>query len=163
MQADIEHRKIAPEPYIRTQRSTVAHIINWKLVFDYKQYLRQTFYLACSALKICYDRIVHSADRLGTPLPSIISMLDKIQCMEHKVRTAYGDSNLTYGGDTVPKEFRHFMMGICQGNSCAPQLWSNISSIYFLKTSYSRLRNPFSKLFHDRNSTAGKIYLCRQL
>ena len=49
--------------------------------------------------------------------------------MEHRVRTAYGDSNLTYGVDTIPKYFNHFMMVICQGNGFAPQIWSIISSI----------------------------------
>ena len=58
-------------------------------------------------------------------------MVDIIQSMAHRVRTAYGDSNLTYGGYTVPKEFNHFIMGIFQGNGCKPQLCSIISSIVF--------------------------------
>ena len=59
-------------------------------------------------------------------------MLDTIQRMSHKVRKAYGYSNLTYGGDTITKIFRHFMMGISQGNGCATQLWSIIIYIAFL-------------------------------
>ena len=68
---------------------------------------------------------------LGVPLPSIVIMVDTIQRMPHKVRTEYGDYNLTYGGDTIPEEFRHFMMGLFQGNGCDTQLWSIISSIVF--------------------------------
>ena len=51
--------------------------------------------------------------------------------MSHKVRTAYGYSNLTYGGDTGPKYLRHFRMRIFQVNGCSTQLWSIISSIVF--------------------------------
>ena len=51
--------------------------------------------------------------------------------MAHRVRTVYGDSNLTYGGETITKEFNNFMMGICQGNGYTPQLWSIIGFIVF--------------------------------
>ena len=69
MQADIEHIQISPEQYRIPQRSSVAHGINWRLIFDYQQ----PFSLACSDLKSCYDIIVHSASRiafkrLGIPL-----------------------------------------------------------------------------------------------
>ena len=56
-------------------------------------------------------------------------MIDTIQRMSHKVRIAYGDSNLTYDGDTIPNEFRHFMIGLLKGNGCEPQIWSIISSV----------------------------------
>ena len=46
-------------------------------------------------------------------------MLDKTQLMSHMVRTAYRDSNLTYGIYTILDEFRHFMMGIYQVRVCA--------------------------------------------
>ena len=66
-----------------------------------------TFSLEFSDLKIWYDKIVHPEDSLdlkflGIPLPSIIRMLDTIQHIYQKVRTAYGNSNLTYGVDTNP-------------------------------------------------------------
>ena len=57
MQSAIEHRQIAPEQYSRPQRSAVAHRINGVLVFDYQRYLLKPLSLACSDLKICYDRI----------------------------------------------------------------------------------------------------------
>ena len=74
-------------------------------------------------------------------------MLDTIQRMSHKVRTEYGEYNLTYGGDTIPDKIRHLMMRLCQVNSCAPQLWSIISYVVF-----SALRNqgfgiPFVESF----------------
>ena len=39
IQAAIERRQIYPEQYSRPQNSAVAHGINWRLVFDYQQYL----------------------------------------------------------------------------------------------------------------------------
>ena len=55
MQASIEHRKIATEQYSRPHRSAMAHGINWILVLDYQQYIRQYLYLACSDLKSRYN------------------------------------------------------------------------------------------------------------
>ena len=128
IQAVIHHKKIPPEQYSRPQHSFVAHGINHRLVFDYQRCLQTPFSIACSDLKICYDIIVRSASRLdlqhlGIPLPPIISMLDTIKCTSHRVGTAYGDSDLKYGVDTIPKEFKHFIMRLYQGNGCAPQLW----------------------------------------
>ena len=59
-------------------------------------------------------------------------MLDTIQHMKHTVSTAYADSNLAYGGDNIPEEFGHFMMGLWQGNGSASKIWSIISSVIFL-------------------------------
>ena len=83
MIAAIDHRQISPEQYSKPQCSAVAHGINRRLAFDYQQYLRQPFSLACSDLKIWYDQIVHSAarlalERLWISLPEIIGMLDKM-------------------------------------------------------------------------------------
>ena len=64
MQAAIYDRKIAPEQYSSPQRSYADHGITSRIVFDYQLYLQQTFYLACSDLKSCYDRIVHSTASL---------------------------------------------------------------------------------------------------
>ena len=126
MRSGIDHRQSSLYQYSQPQCSAMAHIINRRLVFDYQQYIQQPLSLACSNLKICYDRIFHSAAKLalkllGIPLMSIINMLDSVKRMSHKVRTAYGDYNITYGRDTIPKGFRYFMIGICQGNGCAPR------------------------------------------
>ena len=136
MRSVIEHIKISPEQYSIPQSSAVAHRINRRLVFNYHRYLQQPFSLACNDLKICYDRIFHPATSLDlkhlwTPLTPIIIMLAKIQRMLHNVRTESGDSNIIYDRDTIPEEFRHFMMVLYQENGCAPQLQSIISSIVF--------------------------------
>ena len=74
MRSAIEHRQNAPDQYSRPNLSAVAHGINRILVSDNQQYLQQPLSLACSDLKICYDKIFHSAtsqalQRLGIPLP----------------------------------------------------------------------------------------------
>ena len=58
-------------------------------------------------------------------------MLGTIQRMSYRVRTAYEYSNLIYGGDTIPKYSKHFMMVLFQVNGCVPQIWSIISYIVF--------------------------------
>ena len=63
--------------------------------------------------------------------PEIISVIDEIQRMSRMVRTAYGDSNLKYGGDIIPDEFSHFIMGLCQRHGSATQTWLVISSVLF--------------------------------
>ena len=76
-------------------------------------------------------------------------MLNTIKSMSHTVKKEYGGSNLTYGRDTIPKRFSHFMMVIFQGNGCAPQLWSIIHSIVF-----SALRNQGFGIHFVNYSTA---------
>ena len=167
MRSGIEYRQISPEQYIIPPRRAVAHRTNRRLVFDYQQYLRQPFSLVCSDLKSCYGRISHTASilvfqRIWIPLPSVIRMLDTIQCMSHKIRKAYRDSNTTYSGDTILNKFKHFIMVIFQGNGYAPQL-VNYKLYSFLSTANSRLQHLFCKILHNRNSTAVKIQLHRRI
>ena len=68
-------RKIDPEQYNIPQCSAVAQIINRRMVFDYQKYLQQPFSIACSDLKICYDRIFHSAASLALQCLGIVLFL----------------------------------------------------------------------------------------
>ena len=56
-------------------------------------------------------------------------MLDTVQRIKHTVRMAYRESNLTHRRDTIPEEFRHFMMILFQGNGSTPQIMSIISYV----------------------------------
>ena len=47
----------------------------------------------------------------------------------------------------MTKEFKHFIMGLCQRNGCAPQLWSIISSIVFSLLRTQGLGIHFVKYF----------------
>ena len=136
MRSTIEHGIFFPEKDSIPQHSAMANGINHRLVFDYQQYLHQPFYLAYSDLKSCYDQIFPSAaslalQRLGMSLLSIVSIHDTIQRMLHMVKLAYGDSNITYGGDTTPNKYRHFTKVLCQGHGSVTKIWSIISSIVF--------------------------------
>ena len=57
-------------------------------------------------------------------------MFQTIQKMIHRVRTAFGDSELTYGGDDL-ELFESPPQGFVQGNASGPAIWSIISSVIF--------------------------------
>ena len=136
MHAALAQNLIAEEQYSRPGRSAIEHALNRRLVFDHQRYDRSPLALACSDLKSCYDRVVHAAaslalQRIGVPIASIVSMFDSIRRMTHCVRTAFGESEGTYGGDTVPEEYITFIQGLLQGNGAGPQIWSILSSTIF--------------------------------
>lgn len=51
-------------------------------------------------------------------------MLRPIRKLQHTIRTAYGDSRQTYGGDSWERD----PSGICQGNGAGPAIWALVSS-----------------------------------
>ena len=57
-------------------------------------------------------------------------MFSVIQKMTHIIRTAYGDSELTYGGDTH-EGWKLFPQGILRGNTAEPDIWTAFSSVVF--------------------------------
>ena len=80
-------------------------------------------------MKSCYDRIVHAVaslclQRQGISESEVVCMFSTLQNLEHTIRTAYGDSKETYGGDlwVVP------MQGVYQGNGAGPLIWAVVSS-----------------------------------
>ena len=83
----------------------------------------------------CYDRIVHTAAalallRIGVPHAKIECMFSTIQRMVHRVRTAFGDSEGTYGGDDYP-DWLAAPQGALQGNAGGPTIWAVLSSVIF--------------------------------
>ena len=84
----------------------------------------------------CYDLIFHSTNSLDSQRPDIyfltpISMLDTSQHMSHTIRTTYGDSNITNGGDIIPNNFKHLMLFLCHEKCSAHQIWLIISPVAF--------------------------------
>jgi hypothetical protein len=80
--------------------------------------------------KGCYDRIAHTVvnlalQRLGVPKPALQSMLETIQEMEHHIRTAFGDSEGSYGGNDVQPP----PQGILQGSGSGPAGWASIAAV----------------------------------
>jgi len=104
MRLALDQDEIAPEQYSRPDRTYIDHALNRRLTADDRQAKRLCWALAMSDLKGCYDRIVHTAAamallRLGVSKATVFSMFSTIQRMVHRVRTAFGNSEGTYGGD----------------------------------------------------------------
>ena len=135
MQSALRNDCIAVEQYSRPNRSCICHALNRRLTADDRQSKRLAWAMAMSDLTGCYDRIVHNAAalvllRLGLSHAKIHSMFTTIQRMVHRVRTAFGDSETTYGGD----DFENWLFapqGILQGNASGPAIWTIISSLIF--------------------------------
>jgi hypothetical protein len=62
--------------------------------------------------------------RIKVPPGPIICMFSTIQCLNHYIRTIYGDSELSFTGElwTVP------IQGVGQGNGAGPQIWALVST-----------------------------------
>ena len=136
MRNALSHNCVATEQYSRPGRAAIDHALNRTLTFDHFLYTRKPFCLASCDLKGCYDRIVHTAasialQRVGVHPNKLRSMFSSIQRMTHKIRTAFGDSDITYGGEDIGEEWQNYPQGVLQGNACGPQIWSILSSIIF--------------------------------
>ena len=63
--------------------------------------------------------------------PSVIySMFDTIKRLVHRIRAAFGDSDITYGVNDIGDWWNH-PQGVLQGNICGPAIWIAISSVVF--------------------------------
>ena len=85
-------------------------------------------------LKSCYDRVAHTPAVLamlgyGIPAEPMYSMFHAIQNMKFITRTAFGDSEETFGGKE--KGFLAKPQGLGQGNGCGPPVWAVVSSRMF--------------------------------
>jgi hypothetical protein len=79
--------------------------------------------------KACYDLIGHTPasicmQRQGVPKTAVKCIFTTLQEAIHHVRTAFGDSDLSYGGSGWIKPLH----GIGQGNGGGPPIWAVISS-----------------------------------
>ena len=94
--------------------------LNAQLMFNSIWARRARAVIMSNDAKGCYDRIAHTVvnlalGRLGIAKPALHSMLDTIQQMEHFVRTAFGDSEESYGSNRGPPA-----QGVLQGNGAGP-------------------------------------------
>ena len=130
--------KIAREQFAIKNSAAVEQIVSKRAVIDHSQYMRKTILLASSDLEACYDRIIHTAAslallRVGIPHSKINAMFATIQKMTHRIRTLYGDSEITWGGISLHdlKDWKNYPQGVLQGNACGPTIWALVSSIIF--------------------------------
>ena len=63
------------------------------------------------------------------PEQPIVCMFTTLQDMTHTIRTAYGDSDTTWGGQDIwAFPFDHPPQGLGQGNGAAPTGWEVVSA-----------------------------------
>ncbi len=125
---------ISPEQYSRPGRKAIDHALNRRLLFDITRYQKSSLAMTSCDLKSCYDRIAHTPALLaalgygidGRPLQS---MFTTIQNTKYVTRTAYGDSQATFGG--LEEGFIAKPQGTGQGNGSGPQIWAVVSSRMF--------------------------------
>ena len=134
MRMAISQGLIAKEQFSRPGRSAQDNALAKRLVFDYYRLKKKPFAMCACDLKACYDRVVHNAaslalQRVGIPLNDIKCMFGTIQQLVHRIRTAFGLSNSTYGGTW--KRYRKPPQGLGQGNGAGPTIWSVLSSTIF--------------------------------
>jgi hypothetical protein len=132
-----KHGTIAREQYgsRRNHRSVIA-ALNKRLTMDVLRQRRQAGALCSNDAKSCYDRVVHSIAALsmrrqGAPKNPVKCMFATLQQAAHKIRTAFGLSAKTHGGDRDPP-----YQGLGQGNGCGPAGWAVVSTplINMMKT-----------------------------
>ena len=126
---------LATEQFSRPGRSAIDQCISKRCTIDHHQSRRLSFAMTSCDLAGCYDRIVHNAEalallRIGISHKRITSMFSSIQRMTHRIRTAFGDSEITYGGDDFG-DWKIAPQGVLQGNASGPTIWSVLSSVIF--------------------------------
>ena len=75
-------------------------------VTDHNRSKRRCIALTSSDLKVCYEMIVHTSATLillhiGIPHSKIHSLFLKIQRIIHRIRTYFGNSDITYWNDEI--------------------------------------------------------------
>lgn len=122
-------QNLAREQYgSRKHHKSNTAATNKVLTMDLLRLRRQAGALCSNDAKSCYDRVVHSIASLsfrrqGAPNSAVLCLLQTLQRATHKIRTAYGVSQMHYGGDRDPP-----IQGLGQGNGAAPTGWAVIST-----------------------------------
>jgi hypothetical protein len=119
------------EQNARKGRRCRSQLLNKKITFDIWRQKRTTGIITPNDLHSNYDRICHSIVALTARLHGIQEsevrfMTSTLQDMKNKLRTAFGDSMDSYGGEawTMPLP----PQGIYQGNGVGPTASLIISS-----------------------------------
>lgn len=131
----LKYDSFATEQFSRPGRSAIDQCISKRCAIDHHRSRRLCFAMTSCDLAGCYDRIVHTAAalamlRIGISHAKVESMFSTIQRMVHCIRTSFGDSEGTYGGDDYP-DWRAAPQGVLQGNASGPAIWSVLSSVVF--------------------------------
>ena len=135
MNLAIDNGYIAEEQFAKKHTSSIDQTIAKRCFIDHNRSQRICFSIGSSDLAGCFDRIVHTAValallRVGIPHSKIHSMFNTIQRMVHYIRTAFGDSTISYGGDSIGN-WENYPQGVLQGNAAGPTIWTILSSVVF--------------------------------
>lgn len=126
---------IAREQYgSRKGHMPAEQSLNKRLTFDLLRCERRSAVDSAVDLRSNYDLVAHatasiSLQRQGLPEPPIVCMFTTLQNMEHYIRTAYGISDATFGGDGLwAFPYDHPPQGLNQGNGAGPAIWAVVST-----------------------------------
>jgi len=121
---------LAPEQYgSRKGHRSIDLAVSKALTYDLFRQLRRTGAICSNDARSCYDLIGHSQasiamQRNGVPRSAVDCLFSTLQNAKHQVRTGYGDSSKSYGGDAWITP----MHGIGQGNGAGPAIWAVLST-----------------------------------
>jgi hypothetical protein len=124
------HKTLAKEQYGSCKRHRAIDLaLNKVLTNDILHQAKRTGAVCSNDAKACYDLIGHAQaslcmQRQGVPQSAVRCLFTTLQQATHCVRTAFGDSTITYGGPGWVKP----MHRIGQGNGGGPPIWAVISS-----------------------------------
>ena len=128
------HSFLAKEQYSVPGKKCIDHVLNQRLLFDITRYSKQSLGLTGCDLSSCYDRVTHTPAMLamasyGIPMQPLTSMFNTIQNCKSYIRTAFGESVRSFGGQD--DKYIALPMGLGQGNGSGPSVWTIISSKMF--------------------------------
>ena len=123
-------KALAPEQYGSRKRHRSINLAVIKaLTFDILRQLKRPGAVCSNDVESCYDLIGHtpasiSMQWVGVPRNIVNCLFTTLQEAVHQVRTGYGDSVNTYGGDVWLAPLH----GIGQGNGAGPAIWAVVST-----------------------------------
>jgi hypothetical protein len=155
---------LAPEQFgSHKSLTSICQALNKVLTYNLICQRRIPAAMCSNDAKSCYNRIVHSVAKLallhcGAPEPTVDLMFDAIRRLRHHIRTAFGDSTVSYGGDLKPGDPpKH---GVGQGNGTGPAIWAILSTPGLdLLRSQGTSVNLQSALSHETLRMAGYSFV----
>ena len=135
MNNSLKLKQIAQEQFTIRNTFSIDQFLSKMCVIDHNRSKCCYFAITSSELEGYYNRIVHTSATLallcvGIPYSKIHSMFSTIQRMVHILKASFSDSDITYGGDEI-KDWDKYPLGVIQGNTSGPTIWSLLSSIIF--------------------------------
>jgi hypothetical protein len=94
--------------------------------------------------------------RAGVPKAAVDCLFSTLQQARHHVRTRYGDSVHTYGGEPTDESPMH---GICQGNGAGPSIWAVVSSPILNMMRKKKYENYVSPITKTNTSFVGYAFV----